>query len=501
MVLLRAALAVAMLVGFYLLALALVGGMVALEFMAFEHAPFTAIKLGFFVVPATFAVVAAVVTLERHESGAEPGLRVTPEQQPRLWALVNRIAEQVGTPPPDQIRVIADVNAAVSESTRFLGLVVTERRMYIGAPLLAALSERQLASVLAHELGHYANSDTRLSGIVVTGRDAIRRVVVGMNREHRLQALLHRVFVGYAKVYMRLSSATCRRQELAADAVSAKIVGSASAASALREVGAIGFSWHMFLNGHLAKGWAAGYLPTSIYAGFTAMAGAPEVQPVLDDIRSQDTDEDADPYDSHPPTKVRIAAIEALGAPSPRDWADQQALALLDGPERLLDRVLMTAIDEGADQKKRVDWDTFHHVGAQNLFAKATNRLTTTAAKIMGGDPTLGTVLNALDANRVVDLAPEDPSRVGGPQARRTHAAKAVATELQQLVELALSTTGHGRWSINWAAEVRLLLPTFDATDLPHTITTATGDTHDTTALRALLDKAGIPTAFTPTPP
>jgi Zn-dependent protease with chaperone function len=60
----------------------------------------------------------------------------------------------------------------VSEKTRMLGLRVVKRRLYIGAPLLAYFTERQLVSVLAHELGHYGNRDTRLAGIVMSGHNA-----------------------------------------------------------------------------------------------------------------------------------------------------------------------------------------------------------------------------------------------------------------------------------------------------------------------------------------
>ncbi|SER27647.1 M48 family metallopeptidase [Actinokineospora terrae] len=239
---LRAALAVAMLAGFSLLALGVAGGLVVLEVVALRESPVVGLKLAFFVVPAVFAILMALVSIERRRDDIVDGVAVTPSQQPRLWALVTEPASRVGTRPPDEIRVIAAVNAAVVENTRLLGLVVTSRRLYVGAPLLAGLSEQQMASVLAHELGHYANRDTRLSGVVVTGRDALRRVVTGMTGASGLQGALAGVFASYAKVYMRLSNAICRRQELAADAVSARIAGSAAAASALRELHAVDFS-------------------------------------------------------------------------------------------------------------------------------------------------------------------------------------------------------------------------------------------------------------------
>jgi hypothetical protein len=43
-----------------------------------------------------------------------PGVIITPEQAPRLWEEVRTLARAAGTRAPDEIRVVAEVNAAVS---------------------------------------------------------------------------------------------------------------------------------------------------------------------------------------------------------------------------------------------------------------------------------------------------------------------------------------------------------------------------------------------------
>lgn len=159
---LRAAISVALLVGFYVLAFGLIGGLLALETYALIERPFVGLKLALFVVPAVYALAKGLISLERRERDEVPGILVTPEEQPALWDLVRRLAADAGTRPPDEIRILAAVNAGVAEDTRFLGLRVLKRRMFIGAPLLTSLTEKQLIAVLAHELGHYANKDTRL---------------------------------------------------------------------------------------------------------------------------------------------------------------------------------------------------------------------------------------------------------------------------------------------------------------------------------------------------
>ncbi|MCZ9338236.1 M48 family metallopeptidase, partial [Streptomyces sp. TRM76130] len=99
-----------------------------------------------------------------------PGLPVTEADEPALWRTVRELADQVGTRAPSRIALTPDVNAAVSEDARLLGLLPGPRRLYLGVPLLQGLTEAQLRSVLAHELGHYSNADTRLAALTARGR-------------------------------------------------------------------------------------------------------------------------------------------------------------------------------------------------------------------------------------------------------------------------------------------------------------------------------------------
>ncbi|WP_369273087.1 hypothetical protein AB5J55_26860 [Streptomyces sp. R11] len=48
-----------------------------------------------------------------------PGLPVTEQQEPALWAAVRTLAEETGTRVPDEIVLTSDVNAAVAEDATF----------------------------------------------------------------------------------------------------------------------------------------------------------------------------------------------------------------------------------------------------------------------------------------------------------------------------------------------------------------------------------------------
>lgn len=498
---LRAAIAVALLVGFYVLALGLIGGLVTLEVYALVNRPFVGIKLAFLVVPVVFALVKGLITLERRSHDDVPGVLVTPADQPALWDLVRRLAADLGTRPPDEIRILAAVNAGVSEDTRFLGLRVLKRRMFIGAPLLTSLTEKQLISVLAHELGHYANKDTRLTGVVVSGREAMLRAGSRLDADHWFQRMIGKLFRAYAKLYLRITQAISRRQEFAADTYAAQLAGSSAAASALRELPVIDAAWDLFTNRHLTVAWELGYLPTTFFDGFARLRTSPELHAELEEIRQNPSDPDRGPYDSHPPLADRIAAIDALNAEPESGWGDRPAVELLTDPTPLLDAAVLNTLTSEANTKERVDWATLGHIGARARVVRGTERLLNAAAAVMGKPPSLTTVLDALDAGKLGDIGPDSSvpgNRSAGPRARREMARGEVLAELSALVALAFSDAGLAHWELDWLGRTTFVTSSNDF-DMADHLDTAVANDGNTQGLRSALAVAGVAPDYRPT--
>ncbi|MET8029843.1 M48 family metallopeptidase [Streptomyces avermitilis] len=93
--------------------------------------------------------------------GKDPGgIPVSKSEAPELWALVHAIADATRTRPPDEIRLVAEPNAFAAEGGRPLGLRARKRYLLLGAPVVAVLTDRQLAAVVSHEFGHYSDQDT-----------------------------------------------------------------------------------------------------------------------------------------------------------------------------------------------------------------------------------------------------------------------------------------------------------------------------------------------------
>ncbi|MEV6241800.1 M48 family metalloprotease [Lentzea sp. NPDC051838] len=493
---LRAAIAVALLVGFYVLAFGLIGGLLALEAYALINRPFVGVKLALLVVPVVFALVKGLISLERREQDEVPGTLVTPAEQPALWDLVRRLAADVGTRPPDEIRILAAVNAGVAEDTRFLGLRVVKRRMFIGAPLLTSFTEKQLIAVLAHELGHYANKDTRLAGVVVSGRDAMLRAGSHMNTEHWFQRMIAKLFRGYAKLYLRVSQAISRRQEFAADRFSASLAGSSAASSALRELPVIDAAWDLFTDRHLTVAWELGYLPTTFFDGFARLRTSPELHEELEEIRQHPSDPDRGPYDSHPPLQDRIAAIDALALEPSSGWGDRPAVELLTDPTPLLDSAVMNSLSAEARTKTRVDWATLSHIGARARVVHGTERLLQAASGAMNQPPSLTTVLDALDADRLAELGTAVPgNREAGARARREMARGEVLPELSALVALAFSDAGLAHWELDWLGRTTFVTSSSDFGMTDHLDAAVAGSTD---GLRSALALAGVAPDYRP---
>jgi Zn-dependent protease with chaperone function len=163
-----AGLAVGMLVGYFALALALVAGLGLLTFHVVTGPGTAAVgaKLGVITGVLAVAVLRAAFLVERRGDDAPDGVPVARHEEPELWALVDEVSAELGVRPPDDLRLVEDVNAFVHQDTRLLGLVGGRRHMGIGLPLLEVLTVDQLRGVIGHELGHYAGGDTRVSALV-----------------------------------------------------------------------------------------------------------------------------------------------------------------------------------------------------------------------------------------------------------------------------------------------------------------------------------------------
>ncbi|GIG13161.1 hypothetical protein Cme02nite_14930 [Catellatospora methionotrophica] len=83
---------------------------------------------------------------------------ITRDRQPRLFALLDRVAQTVGAPMPHVLVLSPEWNASVA----VVGFA-RRRVLTLGLPLWTALRPQERVALIAHELGHLINNDHRRS--------------------------------------------------------------------------------------------------------------------------------------------------------------------------------------------------------------------------------------------------------------------------------------------------------------------------------------------------
>ncbi|MBD7917523.1 M48 family metallopeptidase [Cellulomonas sp. Sa3CUA2] len=448
----RAVVAVVTLAGFYVVALLVIAALGAATVLAFRSGSGPlAVKLGVVTVVALAGVVVALWKVARARPAPPQGPALLRADAPELWAVVDELAVLTATRAPDEIRLAPDVNAGVMEDARFLGLVGGTRRMVLGVPLLQGLTVAQLRSVLAHEMGHYSHDDTRLSVVVHRGRVAIGATLAELAGSPAGWLLRQ-----YGKLYLLVSAATSRRQELAADAMSVAAVGRATAQSALREVPVLDAAWDFYLECYVNAGWEVGLAPTSdaFFAGFGhLLAGrAEELAAVRDTPRT----ERAGRWDSHPPVGERVVAMDRLPdvphTPDPRP-----ATVLVPRIEvlaaHLADEVL------AVEDRRRLPWPELIPPAVAAVQQRSADSVHRAAARLAGVPrATLGTVLDLVAQGRGDHLARELGIEPGGPTVgpageRLPHP---LAGALEPVLSSALVNGGAARWHLDWTGPATL---------------------------------------------
>ncbi|MFI0237818.1 M48 family metallopeptidase [Streptomyces sp. NPDC016845] len=526
---LRAVRALLLLLGFYVVGLVMLGGLGLVDWLLVEDGlhGLAGLKIIFLTLVVAVPIMQGMFALRgpRFEPPAD-GLRVDEHQEPRLWAAVRRLAEQTGTRAPDEIYLVPAVNAAVYEEARLLGLLRGRRVLLVGLPLLSGLDEAQLISVLAHEFGHYSNSDTRLGAINRRGFEQMshtvstlmrrsaakvedertkgeekeaRRVAKGKaarevntgsaGRSYRLAA---KPFLWYGKFYVRSMRGTMRRQEYAADLAAARIAGRAATASALREVPVLDAAFDFYMQSYASLGANAGLLPPQgeVYGGLHRLLEARSAE--LDELRRGLPREERSAYDTHPPIADRVARVERLPDDGRAAGAAGPALGLLDHPAAAfaaLEQVALTP--EALKMRRTADWGQLVHESMTTYAGGAAQPLRKAVREVTGADGSFDSVLAAIDGGALWQVADRLPKSAQAAAAKGRAAREFVRPRLHGLLRdltvAELIARGGAHFELSWTDSALLRLHDASEEQLARALDAAVADVPDTSALRELL--------------
>ncbi len=168
--------------------------------------------------------------------------------EPRLFAFVDAVCEAVGAVKPSRIDIDCNVNASASFRRGFLSLMGRDLVLTIGMPLVAGLSMRQFAGILAHEFGHFTQAvSMRLTFIIHAINGWFSRIAYERDAwDEKLEdwqenadnlfvliCLVSRLLVWISRLLLRalmyvaraVSCAMLRQMEYDADRYEARLVG------------------------------------------------------------------------------------------------------------------------------------------------------------------------------------------------------------------------------------------------------------------------------------
>jgi Zn-dependent protease with chaperone function len=356
----RALLSLVLWAGFWVLALGLVVGLAAIPLAQSLYGG--GVSGGGLL--AALGAVAVAWSLRPRFGPARPAQRPAPlprEQFPALHALVADLARRSGAPVPAAIHLSVRANAGIWVERRWLGL----RRTWmveLGLPLLAELDRDQLASVLAHELGHGRGGDLLLGGWVRRTHASLGAAIDGLDGS---ALLLDAPFRAYGRLFLRVSRTVAREQELAADAHAAGLCGARATAAALRAIHRMADAWDVYLEQDawplLERG-----VRVPILEGFRRFRAEPALRDEARLALEAAAAQPPTPWDTHPPLAERLAALGAttrfggagLGASTP-------AMSLLGGEIAAETAWYERAATGGLDALRSLGWD---EVGAAVLL-------------------------------------------------------------------------------------------------------------------------------------
>jgi hypothetical protein len=219
----------------------------------------------------------------------------------------------------------------------------SRRVMGLGLPLMQTLTVSQMRAVLAHEFGHYHGGDTALGPWIYKTRAAIFRTVHGVSHS----TLLSKPFEWYGKAFLRITHAISRQQEFAADALAARVSGTTTAIDALKAVHGAGMAFEPYWHSEVVPAIQKGFRPP-LADGFRQFVAAPPIASnVVEALETEIAEGKVDPYDTHPPLRDRIAALEAEPPVSHNAGEDHlPAISLLDNVGVLEQALLDEMVNE-----------------------------------------------------------------------------------------------------------------------------------------------------------
>lgn len=145
------------------------------------------------------------------------GIEITRNDAPKLFDLIDDIADKLRSEKPKKVLVTDDYNASVVTRPT-IGMFGSRVELLLGLPLMKAMSTSQFNAVLAHEFGHISGKHGRVSKWSYQMESSWGSILASQDEEGDRFALLYSEFVDwYFPRFRAYSFVLMREQEKEAD--------------------------------------------------------------------------------------------------------------------------------------------------------------------------------------------------------------------------------------------------------------------------------------------
>jgi Zn-dependent protease with chaperone function len=267
---------------------------------------------------------------------APPAMALDARQERLLFAFIGRICRLIGAPRPRRVDVNCAVNAAASFRRGAASFFGQDMTLTIGLPLVAGLTLRQFAGVLAHEFGHFSQgAGMRLTYVIRQINRWFFRVVYERDRwDMALEAparaagfwgavvlyptrgcvwLSRRILWALMQVGHGVSCFMLRQMEYDADRYECKVAGSVAFRETMLRLVELNVATSAAYAA-LRDSWRAQRLPDSL-PQFIVGTSTDMAQEARDETGRRVAESKTGLFDTHPCDTDRIRAAEALDAP------------------------------------------------------------------------------------------------------------------------------------------------------------------------------------------
>lgn len=327
----RALLALGLMIGFYLLALAISAALIAVPVFEYRLRGRITLQLALACLGAAGAVLWALVP--RRDRFEPPGPALERARYPRFFAMLDEVATATGQAAPAEVYALNEINAFVTQRGGVMG-IGSRRVMGVGLPLVQHLTTAELTAVIGHEFGHYDSGDVALGPWIYKTRAAIGRTIAGMQERQWLA----KPFEWYGHLFLRLTHAISRQQEFVADAIGARVGGRDAMTSALSRVATLAPAYESYLGQYIGPAVNVGRLPP-LLDGFSRFLNADSNRAWLSRVAEHEaTFGETSDYDTHPSLKDRLASLASVPAGPTASHAP--ASPLVPDADRLVQQIL-----------------------------------------------------------------------------------------------------------------------------------------------------------------